>query len=264
MKNLENEFGSSKTSEFDPLRIRQTAWEDFKKGQIDCRVFCSDFARIVVLFPDISIVGPSNIPLKLWSEILRAFCPKDRRRKIRIYLVASAILRLFPEDGAKIGPQNINGGYCYPCQESLAIYIFRAEDATRVLIHELLHAFCTDRFEFGLNLVEARTEAWAEMIWCCFMAGGSVKLAKKYFSMQVAWILGQSRKIIDYIGVEAADSQEFPWRYTIGREPIVKRWLGKNLPAPVETGNSLRLTSPRVVEDVFARNPTFERSVKLI
>jgi hypothetical protein len=273
-RNLEQEFGASRTSEFDPLRIRQTAWENFKRGSgVECRVFCSEVARVVVFFPDLAAIGPGDIPLGLWSRILEAFGgggggggSSPKKRSIRIYLVASAIPRRFPEDSTKIGPQNINGGYCYPCRESLAIYIFRAEDATRVLIHELLHAFCTDRFEVGLDLVEARTEAWAEMAWCCFLAGGSDELAKKYFSMQIAWILGQSRKIIDYIGAEAAASHEFPWRYTIGREPIVKRWLqlGANLTVPAKTGKSLRLTSPRVVEEVFAQNPKFERSDKLI
>ena len=265
--NLDYEFGPDRASEFDPLRIRQTTWKNFKEGKVMCRVFFSGLAKIVGFFPEPSIIGPDDIPLTLWSKILKAFCHKNWAKsspRIRIYFVASVIPREFPANGRPITPENINGGYCYPCKKELSVYIFRGEDATRVLIHELFHAFCTDRFEIGLDLVEARTEAWAEIAWCCFLAEGDEKLAKEYFLKQVAWVLGQNMNVAKYIGRRGVETAEFPWRYTLGKEHIFRRWLLGKLPPPVNTGNSLRLTSPDIVEHVFRDNWQFEKSKKLI
>ena len=38
-------------------------------------------------------------------------------------------------------------------------HIYKAEDATRVLIHELMHSSCADNHENGIDIVEAETEA---------------------------------------------------------------------------------------------------------
>ena len=274
MRNLAEEFGGVRDSEFDPARIRQRAWEGFQSGKVPVKVFIGRLARVVVFFPD-SGVGPADVPLGLWSQIGAAFS-KEGMAPIRIYLVASDSARRFPENGGKIGPENINGGYCYPCRKNLAVYVFRAEDATRVLIHELLHAFCTDRFEVGLDLVEARTEAWAELIWCCFMAQGDLEVAKDFFMKQVQWTLAQNRRVMDFIGEEDVGVRQFPWRYTVGKEGIFARWLmgtGAGAAGPAgaleaktaAASRSLRLTSPYVVSSAVSKGLLkFETSVKMI
>jgi hypothetical protein len=262
LRTLEEEFsgmgagggsGAGGNSPFDPLQIRQKAWTNWQEGKIDCSVFEGEFGKIVGFFPAPQSVTENDIPFFLWSWILAAFAP--RGVYVRIYFVGSDIKRRFPvgrSDG-KIGPENINGGYCYPCRKQLAVFVFRAEDATRVLIHELLHAFCTDRFECGLDLVEARTETWAEVIWCCFMAGGDKKLARKFIGEQAAWVYEQNKAVADFIGDAAVQAREFPWRYTIGRESILRRWLAgqktaRSARSVRSAHESLRLTSPYVAE----------------
>lgn len=255
---MKEEFGSgqdARESPFDPMRIRQRAWKDWKEGKIDCSAFECKYGRIVSLFPSKKF-DANDIPFTLWSQILGSFAPKGRY--IRVYLVASDNPRYIPEKGG-IGPEHINGGYCYPCRKNLAVFVFRSEDATRVLIHELLHAFCTDRFDVGLDLIEARTEAWAEIIWCCFMAGGDRQLARQFIEQQMIWVINQNRAVTDYIGVDAAVRREFPWRYTLGKDSIFRRWFSPaRLPEPVpdknpqqspsqisiKSGKSLRLTDP--------------------
>lgn len=251
-KTLEEEFGNMKGAEskFDPLKIRQRTWANWKEGRIECSVFECEYGRLVVFFPS-ETISEKDIPFSLWSHIMAAFAPPGK--KIRIYFVASDSPRIIPETGL-IGPEHINGGYCYPCQKIPCVFIFRAEDATRVLIHELLHAFCSDRFDIDLDTMEARTEIWAEIIWCCFLSGGNKGMANRFVERQTEWIFSQNRTVANYIGEQQVQARLFPWRYTIGKEIIIRRWRGQSLRKISKnikniSGNSLRLTSPYVAHE---------------
>jgi hypothetical protein len=268
LRTLDKEFSGSGEdgsgdSPFDPLQIRQKVWKKWREGKIEPAVFECILGKIVGLFPNPQTITKNDVPLSLWSWILAAFAPQGVY--VRIYFVGSDLLRLFPTKG-KIGPEHINGGYCYPCRKQPAVFIFRAEDATRVLIHELFHAFCTDHFEVGLDLVEARTETWAEVIWCCFMSGGNKEIALRFIELQAKWVLEQNKAVADFIGDEAVMRQEFPWRYTIGREHIFKRWLAGRVATETATETatgerSLRLTSPYIA---YQGSRILEQPIKLI
>lgn len=252
--NIEREFSS--VAPFDPLKIRQKALKNWHEKKIELKVFECRFARVIIFFQD-SQISEKDIPFFLWSQILSSFIGYHNMEKVRIYFVATDIPRKIPNKrghGIKIGPEHINGGYCSPCRKIPCIYIYRWEDATRVLIHELLHAFCTDNFEKDLDIIESRTETWAEILWCCYLSGGSEKKAREFIQEQIKWIINQNNSVIEFIGDNASDKREFPWRYTIGREEVLKRWCtgfidrNEDRNCFIDTHDSLRLTSPDIAK----------------
>jgi hypothetical protein len=143
-----------------------------------------------------------------------------------------------------VRPRHINGGYTYSCDPT-CVFVYRAEDATRVLIHELLHAACTDRKGVGLEQKEAETEAWAELLWCGFLTDGDLKPFKSLVRLQSAWMRGQVAGLVRgaHFAVDGGDTP-FPWRYTVGKMVMWRQWgvLDEDV-RPTRT-RSLRLTVP--------------------
>jgi hypothetical protein len=125
------------------------------------------------------------------------------------------------------------------------VFLYRAEDATRVLIHELLHAACTDRKGVALEQIEAETEAWAELFWCAFISFKSPQAFKSLVRQQSAWMRGQELALMrgDHFAKDATPTP-FPWRYTLGKEQMWQRWgILDTAVKPIHT-RSLRLTVP--------------------
>jgi hypothetical protein len=173
----------------------------------------------------------------------------------RVFFLADDRIRTFPEkgdrvkpeniNGDKIKPENINGGYTYSCNTQ-SIVLYRAEDATRVLIHELMHSSCADNHKNSVDIIESETEAWAELIYIALISEGKPYIFNALLRRQSEWMRKQNKKIKKYF-MKDPSSQEFPWRYTIGKEDVWKRWgiLFESEENPkVKIGNSLRLTYP--------------------
>ena len=122
--------------------------------------------------------------------------------------------------------------------------IYRKEEALRVLIHELLHATCTDNTGDHLPVMEAKTEAWAEVIYCCVLAHGNLEKALRLWNLQSAWIVAQTKKLIHSHNVN--ESSDYAWRYTVGKAEYLKSWglLGKKEERTIPLTTSL--TSPRL------------------
>lgn len=144
-----------------------------------------------------------------------------------------------------VTPKHINGGYAYACAPE-TIVIYREEEVERVLIHELLHAACTDDMDKPEWLREVLTETWAELFLVAILANGSLRKAKQLWKIQAQWIANQQHVLTTEYGVLTPDS--FPWRYTVGRATALQN-LGIKLPPPssqprADLANSLRFTSP--------------------
>jgi hypothetical protein len=185
----------------------------------------------------------AELPWDLWGRILRMFS-EPPRKPFKIFFLANKNLREFPPVGEPIKPENINGGYTYRCNPETVV-IYRAEDATRVLIHELQHSCCLDKPENGVDIVEAETEAWAELIYVAILSQGKKYIFNDLLKRQSEWIRKQNAKVRKHM--TNPNSQEFPWRYTIGKEDVWQRWgiLSKDdLTPPIKVENSLRLTYP--------------------
>jgi hypothetical protein len=229
-------------SEFDELRSRQRFHSRWKAGLLEPLVRTTKYGKVIAFLEEPG--QAAMIPWTLWSRIFQRFARPDGR-PYTVFVCAHPSRRTLPSRyGEATRPRHINGGYTYPCDPTCVV-VYRAEDATRVLLHELLHAACTDRKGLGLEEKEAETEAWAELFWCALMASGDLKACKSLVRRQSAWMRGQNRALLGRRHFVAdGTATPFPWRYTIGKEAVWQRWgLLDTTVAPLST-RSLRLTVP--------------------
>lgn len=222
-------------SAFDPKNTREEMMKQFLEGNlVECTKEC-EYGRITVILTDTTT--KEDIPWELWGRILRMY---GGQTPYRVYVFAHPRRREFPRMGQPIEPEHINGGYTYPCQKNM-IMIYRGEDATRVLIHELQHASCLDHAHHSVDQQEAETEAWAELIYIALLSEGAPSRFRVLHEQQSQWMCSQNHKVKRYIG----ETQEFPWRYTVGKQEVWERW-GILLPCKPSSLRiqSLRLTVP--------------------
>jgi len=230
-----------KDSEFDPMNIRMNMLNEMLKGKLELNVARCEYGQVIVIYEN--GINKKDIPWGLWGRILRLYSNKNNNKKFKIYLLANSNKRVFPNRNKKITPQNINGGYTYSCNLE-TIIIYRAEDATRVLLHELQHSCCLDDKNKNVDDIEAETEAWAELIYIGLLSKGNIREFNLLLKNQIDWIINQNHKIKEYM--VNPNSNEFPWRYTIGKEEVWRKWgLIRDINSDKkEEINSLRLTKP--------------------
>jgi hypothetical protein len=223
-------------SDFDQLGLRKKMFQRFKAGTARYEVRQCEYGQVMAIYDD----KEQRVPWGLWGRILRSYHERGSKQA-RVFLLAHPALREFPKIKSKsITPENINGGYTYHCNKQ-TIMLYRAEDATRVLIHELQHASCLDHTDSGVDHTEAETEAWAELLYAGFLSMGNAPLFHRLIKKQSDWMQTQNAVVQRHL----KKPMDFPWRYTIGKEEVWKRW-GILQPASTikEAQHSLRLTPP--------------------
>ena len=254
--------GKESPSIYDELDLRGQMIDELQAGRAVLKTWQGPFAKVLaVVYPD------TKIPWATFGKIFTAFGPpREGGAPWRILWFAHPKKREFPSANAEgfqsrsnitnertsqvthVTPKHINGGYAYACAPE-TIVIYREEEVERVLIHELLHAACTDNMENPEWLREVLTETWAELFLVAILANGSLRKAKQLWKIQAQWIANQQHVLTTEYGVLTPDS--FPWRYTVGRAAALQN-LGITLPPPssqprADLANSLRFTSPRLV-----------------
>jgi hypothetical protein len=258
--------GKESPSMYDALDLRGQRIDELKAGRAVLKTWQGPFAKVLaVVYPD------TKIPWATFGKIFMAFGPPSPHKgkggaPWRIVWFAHPKKREFPSANAdafktpsnitnervpvpqkegQVTPQHINGGYAYACAPE-TIVIYREEEVERVLIHELLHAACTDDMDKPEWMREVLTETWAELFLVAILANGSLRKAKQLWKIQAQWIANQQHVLTTEYGVLTPES--FPWRYTVGRATALQN-LGITLPPPssqprADLGNSLRFTSP--------------------
>jgi hypothetical protein len=131
-----------------------------------------------------------------------------------------------------------------------AVVIYRYEEASRVLIHELLHAACLDNPHDDEPIREALTETWAELFLIAIQSGGSKRKAGHLWTIQSQWIADQAAVLES--AYKVTTPLDYPWRYTVGRREILSRFRIQ-LPPPSENPmmnlqGSLSFTAPPLTE----------------
>jgi hypothetical protein len=176
-------------------------------------------------------------PWFIWARIFQMFGPQGWR----VGFFPAENQRILPSPGEPIGPEHVNGGYAMPCHPN-TIIIYRKEEATRVLIHELFHAACCDR-DLCLEEKEAETESWAELVLIAFLAAGNQRKARDLFQLQLRWMGENHATLRRFYNIQSP--ADYVWRYTIGREQAFLR-LGCQVPnVPIRMPRSSnRLTAP--------------------
>lgn len=242
----------NKNSEFDPLNKRKRMFDDMVNGKLLVIASKCEYGQIVGLLETMEQIA--EVPWGLWGRILRMFS-EPSRKPFKVFFLADKSLREFPSGNEAITPENINGGYTYRCDPE-TIFVYRAEDATRVLIHELQHSCCLDNPKNSVDVLEAETEAWAELFYIAILSQGKKYMFNDLLQRQSEWMIKQNKKVKKHmknpntaVFIEEDNDiiMEFPWRYTIGKEDVWERWgiLRKDEMKPeIKIGNSLRLTYP--------------------
>ena len=218
-------------------------WESLDTGSsmLLCKS-CSN-AKVLWIQPKGTQIEP---PWKEWGRIFQWLGDAPGGVKWRVFWFPAPIPRILPRKGETVGPRHINGGYCYPCNPNV-IVVYRLEEATRVLVHELLHASCTDPQGASLEIKEATTETWAELFLVALCSKGKVDSAKKLWTLQSQWISDQNADLRTKYHVNSP--ADYAWRYTLGREQILAD-LKVELPIPQKrTSLSSRLTHPLLCKE---------------
>ena len=232
-------------SEFDPLDFRAEVYNDLKEGKAKLVTKRGPTAKVLaIVYPD------TKIPWKTFGKIFQAFGKPSGKPSgqggqpyWRLLWYAHPRRREFPSNSLQVEPLHVNGGYAYACQPDIIIY--REEEVERVLVHELLHASCTDDMRDSVEVREVVTESWAEIFLIAILSGTLAK-AKSLWKIQSQWIVDQEIILRNEHDVNGPNS--YAWRYTVGRREVMEK-MGmpftspSNEPALMFRG-SLRFTSP--------------------
>jgi len=211
-------------------------WQGYKAGTV--RLVCKTCvsAKVIILH---EATKPCPDIWKTWGRIFQLY--GQGATGWRVGLFAAHEPRILPAPGQPVGPEHVNGGYTIPCKQN-SIIIYREEECTRVLLHELFHASCSDRLA-SLPHMEAETESWAEWVLVALASKGDLELAVKLMKKQLRWMSAQHRVLRAFYAV--SKPEDFAWRYTLGREHAYER-LGLRVPISHGTSHvtSSRLTVP--------------------
>jgi len=198
---------------FDKLDLKKNMYNAYLQGKAFVIVKKTDNARVVILTENVHQV----FPWSCWGRIFQ-WLGKPHSNIWQIYIYSSPEKRVLPNEGS-IGPEHLNGGYTYPCSPD-CIVIYRYEEATRVLIHELLHAACTDDHNKGVEEKEAATETWAELFLIALLSKGNLKKANELWRIQDHYIQDLNHTVRTFHNVHS--SSDYGARYTIMREKVLE------------------------------------------
>jgi len=240
---------AGKESRFDPLRLRSGLLEDVKKGKAHLvsrhlvnKSTGKCFASVHLILP-VTVQPKDAIPWALWEKILLLFGRSQKPWRILIF--GSLSKRERPTHNQPLGPSHLNGGYAYP-GDPRSVVLYRLEEATRVLVHELLHACGSDDMSLSESEREVRTESWAELFLIAVLAKGMVSFANRMWKQQAQWIRDQEEIVALAHGVKGEG--DYAWRYISGRRAYLESF-GMTFPLPSTPltgliGNSSRFTNP--------------------
>jgi len=195
------------TSPFDKLNLKKEMIENPSATYVVKKCL---FGRIVILTEN-----PNEFyPWITWGRILEWF-----GAYYQIYVYSSKKQRILPTEGQEVGAEHVNGGYTYPCKHD-CIVIYRYEEVTRVMIHELLHASCTDNMKNSVEIREAATETWAEFILVAILSKGNLTETKKLWLLQDHHIQDLNYTLYNFYNVKTIN--DYASRYTILRENVLE------------------------------------------
>jgi hypothetical protein len=186
---------------------------------------------------EILVVSFKESPLiPQWNTWWRAVRLLSAKKPVRILIFGHPQDRIAPPPPHRIGPAHVNGGMAMRCDPQ-TIVLYRKEEVTRVLLHELLHASCSDPYHKETPQIEADTEAWAEMLLCAMAAKGQQQGWVRHMREQIDWAVKQASSL--QTAYKVYSPKDYAWRYLIGRLDVW-RALGLQVPWPTQQKKILR------------------------
>jgi hypothetical protein len=226
--------------QFDKHGLKAAIWSGYKAGTV--KLVCKrlgSLARVVAFLPE----GVAEPSWEFWARVFQWFGHAASKKPWHVTWFAAHAPRAFPDPGQDLGPEHVNGGYTRVCSTD-GIFIYREEEATRVLIHEMLHAACLDEkgVEWTIPMREAMVEMWAELVLVALKSRGVTLTAKRLWVKQSHWIADTNANAQQKHNEE--DDTDYAWRYLSGRSIMYANY-GISLPAPRPIqARSLRFTHP--------------------
>jgi len=193
----------------------------------------------------IFVVEDANIELKIkqyntyinsivmWLYILNLYSSKQCANSIVIYFYFTSLEKQLPESNIDIlDEKHVNTAFTTTCPKNSEIVIFRREEWFKVFIHETFHNFGLDFSDMNnndchnylltifkvksyVNLYEAYTEFWAEIINCLFCSFHMLKNKnnEKEFLSNAEFFINFERnynffqlvKVLDFMGLKYED-----------------------------------------------------------
>jgi hypothetical protein len=218
---------------FDKGKLKEYCIGKYNLGKADILKSTCQYGEIIIVSLHESPFRPS------WNTWWRAVRLLSKNNPVKIVIFGHPKRREIDHTTRSIGPEELNGGSANRC-DPRTIVIYRKEEATRVLIHELMHANCSDPYYKTTPHIEADTEAWAEMILCGLCAKGRVAPWINYMKQQITWTLRQStylRKKFSVFG-----SGDYAWRYITGKLEV---WESLGIRIPWNTTSDRPIQSLR-------------------
>ena len=169
----------------------------------------------------------------MWLHILNKYASKQCANTLVIYFYFTSLLKELPNSNDIILDQiNVNTAFTRTCPKDSEIVVFRKEEWFKVLIHESFHNFGLDfsdidnekmhecilnifKVNSEVNLFEAYTEFWAEIINALFCSFLSLKdknnineflsNSEFFINFERTYSFFQLVKILDFMGLTYKD-----------------------------------------------------------
>jgi hypothetical protein len=169
----------------------------------------------------------------MWLYILNLHSSKQCANSIAIYFYFTSLEKKLPESNIHIlDEKHVNTAFTTTCPKDSEIVIFRREEWFKVFIHETFHNFGLDFSDMNnnnchnyllnifkvksfVNLYEAYTEFWAEIINALFCSFFSLKNKKDdigflsnaefFINMERKYSFFQLVKVLDFMGLTYKD-----------------------------------------------------------
>ena len=238
LENLKNE--SYSMGNFDKMNLKKEVYDAFINKEANAIIKKTNNARVVILTNKSS----DKFPWITWGRLFQWIGSPINGSAWQIYIYASEKERLLPEDYNTVGPEHLNGGYTEACNHE-CIIIYRYEECTRVLIHELLHAACTDDLKKSVEQREAETESWAELFLVSLLSKGNINKIYTLWKLQENYIQDLNYTLKHFYNVNT--ESDYAARYTIMRTDVFKRFKiyfdKKYNPQKINTS---RFTNPKL------------------
>jgi hypothetical protein len=168
-----------------------------------------------------------------WLRIINDISSKTCSSILNIYIYLTSLKKELPREGETIGYDNANTGFTRPCLTNSEIIIYREEEWFKVFIHESMHNFGLDfarqdgtpqlnevhqnilslfHVNSEVNLFEAYTEFWAEMMNICFCSFYISSTVKEYLfncesmiNIEINFGFFQMVKILKFMNITYTD-----------------------------------------------------------
>ena len=186
----------------------------------------------------------------MWLFILNKYASKQCSETLILYIYLTSLDKRLPESNSMVlNAGNVNTAFTWCCPVNSEIVIFRKEEWFKVFIHESFHSFGLDfssmdisestkyilnifKVKSDVNLFEAYTEIWAELINIMFCSFFSLRNKTNYteflntfedlINYERSYSFFQLAKVLHFIGLEYRDLYSSSDKARVLREMLYK------------------------------------------